>query len=154
MKTRLDFVSNSSSTSFILNAEDINSSIVDLRFLELIGNCVTLYFNSKAEEYSESILKEAKDHFENACTYAEDNTIEVELKDISLATKPTLKVFLDILQETSVITCSYGCDDCGDFVGEATQVCTMLELLYDVLPEGDDHFLYDSVKRLKGAERK
>ena len=148
MKVRTDFVSNSSSTSFIISTDNLGISKLDTKFFKLLSRCECLYFFAKEDGFSKELVEEAKVHFGKRLEF-DENCIELDLNSIKLADKDAMSVVKKLLAEAESVTCSYGCDDCGEYVGEATQVCTILELLYGIVPEGDDHFYYDSIKRLE-----
>lgn len=149
MKVRSDFVSNSSSTSFIiqLNMAETERPNLDERFIKLICRCKYIYFYSGNSAYSNDLIDKMKESFGN-CVETDENSIELDVEKLNQWNKGSVAVMLEILANSDHVTCSYGCDDCGEYVGEATQVCTVLELLYGIVAVGDGHFDYSSIKRL------
>lgn len=147
MKIRTDYVSNSSSTSFVISANDLSLDKLDEKFFKLIGSVELIYFYARSSGFSKELVNEAKAFFGKRFD-VDDTCITLDLNSIKLWHEDTIAIVKKIIAESSELTCSYDCDDGGEFVGEATQICTMLELLYDVVPEGDDHFNYASIKEI------
>ena len=137
---RTDFVSNSSTTSFVVKNIDPNK--IDNRFLHLLSKSTKYVSFIKDSKFSDTILDAVKKN-ENFDTYRkfynDDGTFICTKNKLSTTDIPLL---LDILKECNYeFEIDYGCDDCGEYVQCATQLATLFELLYDV--EIDDEYYYD-----------
>lgn len=135
---RNDFVSNSSSSSFIIN--DCNKIKIDDRLIKIL-KCIQRYIIFVYDKIPSEISKliEGNDKFKIF-----DDSIEID-NPISLG-KSDFNILEALFKTCKHITCSCGEDYEVDCL--TTQICTMLEIYYGIIPEGKDHFEYDSIQKI------
>lgn len=139
---RNDFVSNSSSSSFIIN--DCDKIKIDDRLIKIL-KCIQRYIIFVYDKIPSEISKliEGNDKFKIF-----DDSIEID-NPISLG-KSDFNILEALFKTCKHITCSCGEDYEVD--GLTTQICTMLEIYYGIIPEGEDHFEYDSIQKIIKGE--
>lgn len=154
MKIRQDYVSNSSSSSFIISFDD-GGACIDKYFMSLVKHLNGVVFSGTCENIEQ--LKELR---ENANTLF-DNGIDdwSDEDDLYFSVSISAKCIMgkNVAEQISFIKCvlqlknaSMRCN-CGDDFGSelirAVQVATMLEFKYkDIEIEGDDHLDYNSIR--------
>ena len=148
MKTREDYVSNSSSASFIVKSEKFNVTSLLLELLSKIRERVVFRSCSCGQQphaFSKELLTEVeKSHDYTALS---NTTIQTDAEWFDFEQYDTDKLYEKILAETKEIECDFGLDDCGMYTGVMSQLGALLELMgYDVEASGESP--YDSVKKL------
>ena len=155
MKIRSDYVSNSSSSSFIIEnpgaikgKKDALQLLCNAHYVSFSGvNCKKDFgdFEKKLKDtFGEKVIEiEAYDGPEDV--YVSIDSDKWTTADDAL---PVIDELIDRCQSMSV---NFG--DCYDDGGKATQVATLLDYLYGVDIGPEDHFDYDPVTKL-GIERK
>jgi len=151
---RNDFVSNSSSSSFIVKG--ITYGVLgklDEGFINIVNRCPDcLYFVTKDEEdFPPEILSEVKkcDLFKVNDDYKYEITLDLTKRQT--VTMDQLPLIKNILNHSEKCVFSFGCDDCGEWTSFASQLGTALELVYGFDVEQSEGFEYTSIKKvLKG----
>ena len=151
MKIRSDYVSNSSSSSFIIDFED-KGACIDKVFMNLLKHLNGIILSCVLESKDE--LKE----FEDKAILAFGPKVDVwKYDDLDLRVSIDSKYILeddkqidyikDVLQKKNCsIYCQCG-DDWGEDLTNAIQVATILEMKYkQICVSGDDHFDYNSIR--------
>ena len=154
MKIRSDYVSNSSSSSFIIDFED-KGACIDEGFMKLLKhvNGIILRCNCTSKEQLKELEEKAKTVFNpkvDIWTYEDDLDFEVSVDRKYIMAEDgygQMNFIRLILQnENGSIYCQCG-DDFGEDLSNAVQVATILETRYkQISVSGDDHFDYNSIR--------
>ena len=154
MKIRSDYVSNSSSSSFIIDFED-KGACIDEGFMKLLKhvNGIILRCHCASKEQLKEFEEKAKTVFGpkvDLWTYEDDLDFEVSVDNRYIMTEDgngQMNFIRLILQnENGSIYCQCG-DDFGEDLSNAVQVATILETRYKQIEiSGDDHFDYNSIR--------
>ena len=154
MKIRSDYVSNSSSSSFIIDFED-KGSCIDEGFMKLLKhvNGIILRCHCASQEQLKELEEKAKTVFSpkvDLWTYEDDLDFEVSVDSKYIMAEDgygQMNFIRLILQnENGSIYCQCG-DDFGEDLSNAVQVATILETRYKQIEiSGDDHFDYNSIR--------
>lgn len=153
MKTRCDFVSNSSSSSFIITFND-NGMCIDQDFLHILKNCnyITVRGNCCNKAQLMQLKDQIKSEFgENCLDNAWDDANEVVLYAKAACINPSSMKQVELVKnivalDNSYFTCSCG-DDYGKDLAVAVQTATLLEYKYkSIKVDGDDHMDYCSIR--------
>lgn len=171
MKTRRDFVSNSSSCSFvILNPSDIkfDGNLVNLlasanymHFIDVNFSCLSkIRFAGRTIAAYDKFEKEVKNAFgtkanvgfeHRDCDEVPPEEVYVELDTDNFFEKYGAKkrnVLEKLIANADAIHLNFG-EDCEGGIERATQIATLLEYMYGAAVESDsDHFDYSSVDDL------
>ena len=155
MKTRNDFVSNSSSSSFILQFSD-NGACIDKQFMKMLHyiNYFNLHGCCKSKAHFEELKIRAENAFGPGCIsdqYYDDNYIYITCSKQNLSKDSDcteqITVIKDILSlKDSRFSCSCGSD--GEYdLSRAAQFATLFEVKYkNITVEADDHFYYCTIR--------
>lgn len=155
MKIRSDYVSNSSSSSFIINFND-KGKCIDKKFMEILKRCNTISVRGNCkdkaqyDEFKGRIIAEfgKKCLDEGWCDDDEpDICIYTDKKNIKPDNEKQIEIIRDILAlRNPCFDCGCG-DDFGEDLANAIQTATVLEFKYkDIEIEGDDHLDYCSIR--------
>ena len=154
MKIRSDYVSNSSSSSFIIDFED-KGACIDEGFMKLLKhvNGIILRCHCTSKEQLKELEEKAKTVFNpkvDIWTYEDDLDFEVSVDNRYIMTEDgygQMNFIRLILQnENGSIYCQCG-DDFGEDLSNAVQVATIMETRYKQIEiSGDDHFDYNSIR--------
>ena len=154
MKIRTDYVSNSSSSSFIIDFSD-KGACIDEGFMKLLKhvNGITLRCHCESLEQLKELEEKAKTVFgQNVEIWKYDDELDFEVNvdsDNIMAEDGhgQMNFIRLILQnENGSIYCQCG-DDFGEDLSNAIQVATILETKYRQIEiSGDDHFDYNSIR--------
>ncbi len=152
MKIRTDYVSNSSSSSFIVNFSD-NGACIDHQFMAMLKHLryVSVRGNCETKEQCDALKERVKSIFGSNCIsdWDDDNSIYVELdrKSIDKESDAQIELIKDILAlKDSNMNCNGG-DDYGEEAAETIQLATLMEARYKPVEiEGDDHCDYTSIR--------
>ena len=154
MKIRSDYVSNSSSSSFIIDFED-KGACIDEGFMKLLKhvNGIVLRCHCTSKEQLKEFEEKAKTVFNpkvDLWTYEDDLDFEVSVDNKYIMAEDgygQMNFIRLILQnENGSICCQCG-DDFGEDLSNAVQVATILETRYkQISVSGDDHFDYNSIR--------
>ena len=158
MKTRNDFVSNSSSCSFIIsfNNETVSIDAAFMKILKLAAKSIDIYIKAKDKSIFEKIKNIAESVFKDGVDINELDNDEMSIYIKYDKIKPNNKQHIDALNSileycdrdnAMYVNCG---DSYGDDLSYAVQAATLLEYKYDsVVITADDHFDYPSIKGLK-----
>ena len=154
MKIRSDYVSNSSSSSFIIDFED-KGACIDEGFMKLLKHVkgIVLRCRCASKEQLKEFEEKAKTVFGQKVdlwTYEDDLDFEVSVNSKHIMAEDgygQMNFIRLILQnENGSIYCQCG-DDFGEDLSNAVQVATILETRYKQIEiSGDDHFDYNSIR--------
>ena len=152
MKVRTDYVSNSSSSSFIIDFSD-RGACIDHQFMAMLKHLryVSVRGNCETKEQCDALKERAKSIFGSDCTgdWCDDNSIYVELdsKSIDKESDAQIELIRDILSlKDSNMNCNGGYDY-GEEAAETIQLATLLESRYKSIEiSGDDHCEYTSIR--------
>lgn len=154
MKIRSDYVSNSSSSSFIIDFED-KGACIDEGFMKLLKhvNGIVLRCNCTSKEQLKELEEKAKTVFNpkvDIWTYEDDLDFEVSVDNRYIMAEDGYGqmnfIRLVLQNENGSIYCQCG-DDYGEDLSNAVQVATILETRYkQISVSGDDHFDYNSIR--------
>lgn len=154
MKIRSDYVSNSSSSSFIIDFED-KGACIDEGFMKLLKhvNGIILRCHCASKEQLKELEEKAKTVFNpkvDIWTYEDDLDFEVSVDRKYIMAEDgygQMNFIRLILQnENGSVYCQCG-DDFGEDLSNAVQVATILETRYkQISVSGDDHFDYNSIR--------
>lgn len=162
MKIRNDFVSNSSSCSFILEFKPgFDFSKIDDKFFKLCSLAKYITFEDlnkiySVDEYKDKLNKLDKEKYkidEVDLKYLDEyNNITIHFNFTSnenfIFDFDSKDVFMFLLENCSSLYFYMGEDDYG-IEAEVAQIATIFELLYNVKITGDDHFTYNSIDKFK-----
>ena len=155
MKIRSDYVSNSSSSSFIIDFED-KGACIDEGFMKLLKHVygIILRCNCKSKEQLKEFEEKAKTVFNPKVDIwtcgEEDLDFEVSVNSKHIMAEDGYGqmdfIRLVLQNENGSIYCQCG-DDFGEDLSNAVQVATILETRYKQIEiSGDDHFDYRSLR--------
>ena len=148
MKIRSDYVSNSSSSSFIINFND-KGKCIDGTFMSLLKhtNYISVSANCKTKEEYDDIVAKLKEVFGPKSLDTYDDELYFYLNvDADKLKKDDLTQVSAIQEVLGLKNPSFGCG-CGEDLVNAVQVATILETKFkDIEIEGDDHFDYNSIR--------
>ena len=154
MKLRSDYVSNSSSSSFIIDFED-KGVCIDEGFMKLLKhvNRIILRCHCTSKEQLKELEEKAKTVFSpkvDIWTYEDDLDFEVSVDKRYIMAEDGYGqmdfIRLILQNEYGSIYCQCG-DDYGEDLSNAVQVATILETRYKQIEiSGDDHFDYRSIR--------
>ena len=152
MKIRSDYVSNSSSSSFIINFND-KGKCIDEKFMSLLKhtNYISASANCKTKEEYDDIVAKLKGLFgpKSVDLYDDELYFYLNVKADKLKKNDPAQVAVlqDVLGlKNANFSCGCG-DDFGEDLANAVQIATILETKFkDIEIEGDDHFDYCSIR--------
>jgi len=153
MKIRPDFVSNSSSCSFIIRFDD-NGKSFDSNFfkiLKLSAETINLKVSYQSENELASLVKSTTEAFKNAVKVDkgfDDNEVDFNFKasKIDADDKCQVSVFRKLLKNCTSFYVSCG-EDFGSDLVDAVKTAVLLESKYKAVSiDGDDHFDYTSIR--------
>ena len=154
MKIRSDYVSNSSSSSFIIDFGD-KGACIDEGFMKLLKhiNGIILRCHCASKEQLKEFEEKAKTVFGpkvDLWTYEDELDFEVSVDSKYIMAEDgygQMNFIRLILQnENGSIYCQCG-DDFGEDLSNAVQIATILETRYkQISVSGDDHFDYNSIR--------
>ena len=154
MKIRSEYVSNSSSSSFIIDFED-KGACIDEGFMKLLKhiNGIILRCHCASKEQLKELEEKAKTVFGpkvDLWTYEDELDFEVSVNSKQIMAEDgygQINFIRLILQNKyGSIYCQCG-DDFGEDLSNAVQVATILETRYKQIEiSGDDHFDYNSIR--------
>lgn len=154
MKIRSDYVSNSSSSSFIIDFAD-KGACIDEGFMKLLKhvNGIILRCHCASKEQLKELEEKAKTVFNpkvDIWTYEDDLDFEVSVDKKYIMAEDgygQMNFIRLILQnENGSVYCQCG-DDFGEDLSNAVQVATIMETRYKQIEiSGDDHFDYNSIR--------
>ena len=154
MKIRSDYVSNSSSSSFIIDFKD-KGACIDEGFMKLLKHVHGITFRCHCEslEQLNEFEEKAKTVFGQKVEiwkYDDELDIEVNVDPDNIMAEDgygQMNFIRLILQnENGSIYCQCG-DDFGEDLSNAVQVATIFETRYKQIEiSGEDHFDYNSIR--------
>ena len=154
MKIRSDYVSNSSSSSFIIDFED-KGACIDGGFMNLLKHMEEIMFSGTCEslEQLKELREKANALFDNRI---DDCSDEDDLYfSFSISTEYIVGDDVDrqidfikqVLQLKNGKMYVQAGDDYGSELTRAVQIATMLEMKYKQIEiSGDDHLDYDTIR--------
>ena len=155
MKIRSDYVSNSSSSSFIIDFAD-KGACIDEGFMKLLKhiNGIMLSCHCTSVEQAKELEEKAKTVFGqkvDTWTYEGNMDFEVTVKSEQIVDGADGQGQMDFIRlilqnEEGSIYCQCG-QDFGEDLSNAVQVATILETRYKQIEiSGDDHLDYRSIR--------
>lgn len=154
MKIRNDYVSNSSSSSFIIDFKD-NGDCIDETFMSLIKHLRGILFGGTCESLEQ--LKELRDRADTLFDHRIDDCSDEDDLYFSLFidTEYILGDYIDqqidfikhVLQLKNGRMYVNAGDDYGSELARTVQIATMLEMKYKQIEiSSEDHFEYDTIR--------
>ena len=156
MKIRTDYVSNSSSSSFIIENPKHISKQLNKDMIPLLFQCQYVYFNGiKRKKDIEDFKARVMKTFPNSEIEDDGGDIYITLNtddtDDLNWNEDEIGVLSELFNRCNETTMSFG--DYYDDGCKAMQIATLLDYIYGAEICGEDHFDYDPVRKL-GISRK
>ena len=154
MKIRSDYVSNSSSSSFIIDFSD-KGACIDETFMSLVkhlngirvgGTCKTIKQFKELKEKADTLFDHRIDDWSDEDDLYLSFSISTEYIKGENATEQIdfIKHVLQLKNGQMYVDAG---DDYGSELTRATQIATILETKYKQIEiSGDDHFDYDTIR--------
>jgi hypothetical protein len=155
MKIRSDYVSNSSSSSFIIDFGDDNGACIDGTFMALVkhlngirigGTCESLEQLKELKEKADALFGPKIDDWSDVDDLYFSFSIDSKYIKGENATEQIdfIKRVLQLKNGQMYVEAG---DDYGSELTRAVQIATMLEAKYKQIEiSGDDHFDYDTIR--------
>jgi len=144
-KIRTDFVSNSSSASFIVYSEDNKVELSELSskdmIIKMLNKIQTVAFYPKTEKFSDEIIKLAE--LSGVFELEDNGCISIRPGiDVNLARKE----LDEIMKNSKSMYCYFGLNDCDEYTAMMGQYGALFEFLGYDIDNSDSETCYPSIK--------